>query len=899
MCTVVPLTYIEELSDYPSSHMCMVFGPDNASASVASTLADISATGKTVQQILELVSCKLESTDRDGDQQMLNSQHFEGFEDHSEDGDDDDYGEDYFPDDEEMLPKPLIDDRQASTSGAFTQPTNAFQQRVRRDLLAAKSSGFKVGHQGGLMDGLACYVSLSIRIAKLGISEEAMQAWQVEPTEYLITLLHYPAGYKSMDDLRLDDASQARRNFGIRTGISKRYKPTLQEAVQAFTVLSKEDEKRREEAQQADSQQYTAVQPGFRHSFISRPLNELLAQRFHMLLKYRYAGMPWNGAELYYNDQILRPMNKHSGGPEDKYYTLERSSTAYPRLITADHIRESPSQEHSLPVVAMQFVLRHFVRCTEFCLICFSKMADDLQAIKPYVCENPLCLYQYMSLGFGPSIEHEVLSQPKVVDLLISFCYSSARQSRLKDFPSGLALMVPPSSAYEQDYALNTYYRGYGIQPQVENQSCRTAGKYQKDPYSTKFNINSREMLFEDRNKPCPVRGNEWITLRFDDDPGKPLHCRVVDASCYPSVKVSEPLEPAVAGVSSANTHGYGYSPTPLPTTVPKPVVKAKRSMDEFLPAKFQIYNQNFDDLSEQGKRQVVCALLDLLPPVKDMRHFLLRKAQSSLNSWTDRLSPAVLGLLRWIIASNRACILQVGNEDDAAAGRKAEDRLYGMSHWAQFRFAMGAPDKERRFIQSVRDVTSRLRPKFPTLFAWHGSPLHNWHSIIREGLHFNESHHGRAYGDGVYHSLDVNTSISYSGYGNSVTWPNSELRIHQALALNEIVNVPEEFVSRTPHLVVSQLDWIQTRYLFVSSAEIQQATAPPHKGSVPLEILEQDPALTPMGGDGKLVIPIQAIVGARRPKPLSTQVRTVYLMEIFTISNIWVATQATKGGRN
>ncbi|KAJ4364859.1 hypothetical protein N0V95_000609 [Ascochyta clinopodiicola] len=861
---------IPELSDYPSSHMCMIFGPDDASVRVASTLAEISATGKTVQQILELVSRKLESTDKDGDQQMLNSQQFEGLEGDSED--DEDYEEDYFPGDEDILPKPFSNEHQMSMPGTFTEPSADFRQRIRRDLWAAKSSGFKVGHLGGLMDGLGCYVSLSIRIAKLGISDEAMQAWQVEPTEYLVAIFSYPAGYKTIDDLRSYDASQAHRNFGTRIGISKSYKPSLQEAAQAFTVLSREDEKRREEAQQADSQQQTSIPPGFRPSFISRPLNELLAQRFHMLLKYRYAGMPWNGAELFYNEQILRPMSKHSDGSEDKYYASEELSTAYPALVTSDHIQRSTGQEHSLPLIGMQFVLRHFVRCTEFCLICFSKMADDLQAIKPYVCDNPLCLYQYMSLGFGPSLEHEVLSQPKVVDLLVSFCYSSARQSRLGEFPTGLALMVPPAVSYEQDYPLNAYHRGGMIQPQPDPGPPRATSRHARTPLAMRMDLDNREILFEDMTKPCPVKGNEWITLRFDDDPNKALHCRIVDVSYYPSVKVSEPFEPAVPDPASGTPHGYGYAQAIPQNPTPKPAPKASHSTGEFRPAKFQIYDQNFDDLSEQNKRQVMCALLDLLPPIKDLRQFLIRNAQSSLSAWPDRLSPAVLGLLRWIIASNRACILQVESENDAATGRKAEDRLYGMSRWAQFRFAMGAPDKERRFVQSVRDVSRRLRLKHPTLFAWHGSPLHNWHSIIREGLHFNETHHGRAFGHGVYHSLEISTSLGYSGYGGvGITWPNSELKIQQSLALNEIVNAPQEFVSRTPHLVVSQLDWIQTRYLFVSNASNPQASSALDKGSLPLEILEQDPAVTPMGSDGKLVIPIRAIAGSRRPKSLNT----------------------------
>src|SRR4051812_44025805 len=51
---------IPELSDYPSDHMCMIFAPDNAPASVASTLNDISdaAAGKSIPLILDLVSSR-------------------------------------------------------------------------------------------------------------------------------------------------------------------------------------------------------------------------------------------------------------------------------------------------------------------------------------------------------------------------------------------------------------------------------------------------------------------------------------------------------------------------------------------------------------------------------------------------------------------------------------------------------------------------------------------------------------------------------------------------------------------------------------------------------------------------------------------------------------------------
>ena len=59
----------------------------------------------------------------------------------------------------------------------------------------------------------------------------------------------------------------------------------------------------------------------------------------------------------------------------------------------------------------------------------------------------------------------------------------------------------------------------------------------------------------------------------------------------------------------------------------------------------------------------------------------------------------------------------------------------------------------------------------------------------------------------------------AYGGGGGGRShgmWPNSVLRISTAIALNEIVNAPSEFTSQNPFYVVKQLDWIQTRYLFV-----------------------------------------------------------------------------------
>jgi ubiquitin-conjugating enzyme E2 Q len=856
---------IPDVSEYPSSHTCMLFASDKVPNKVAQALPDIAdaAAGKTISQLLELVARKLQSTDRDGDTQMTDSQENYGS-DYEEDDEEEDYsGDEYFPDDE-VVAKPHYSKTETADPSDYAQPTAQFRHRIRADLLAAKSSGFKIGHHGSLMDGLGCYVSVSVRIAKLGISEEAMQAWQIEPTEYLILILHYPAGYKSVESLRSYDAATARRNIGMRVGVSNTYKPTMQEAVRAFTVLSKDEERRREASQGESQSQDASAGKGFRNSFISRPLNELLNERLVTLIDYRYMGMPWSGAEQYYTDHLGTNI-ENSDMMNDKYMEQEQLATAYPALVTADHIQEAASQQvTSFPLIAMQFVLRHFVRCTEFCLVCFCKLADDLEAIKPYVCDKPLCLYQYMSLGFGPSIEHEIIAQPKVVDLLISFCYASARQGGLKDFPTGLSLMVPPSNAFDAvEGTTPNSYPGYSSHAYAQAGQGPPASVVCPPTAQTskmRFNASKLEMIFDNPTEPCPVRPGDWVIICTADYPIRPLHCRVVETTFFPTVKVSEPVIPVVGSDQSGAVLNPAYN-------APNPTKPASIVPSTFTPATFYTYNQNFDELHEFSKRQAIYRLLECLPSVAELRLYLLRKAQSGLNTWVDRLSPAALGILRWIIASNRACIMQVDDAD--SKGKKGEERLYGMTGWTQFRFAMGAPDKERRFITAVRSTAERLMLKYPTLFAWHGSPLQNWHSIIREGLHFNHTAHGRAYGHGVYHSLDYNTSQGYCGYNYTATsaWPMSELKVNSAIALNEIVNAPKEFVSSTPHFVVAQLDWIQTRYLFVKGAQQDVNGA---KDPMPLHVHEQDPAATPRGPSDKIIIPINAVSHSRRPRSVS-----------------------------
>jgi ubiquitin-conjugating enzyme E2 Q len=196
------------------------------------------------------------------------------------------------------------------------------------------------------------------------------------------------------------------------------------------------------------------------------------------------------------------------------------------------------------------------------------------------------------------------------------------------------------------------------------------------------------------------------------------------------------------------------------------------------------IYNQNFDELTEAHKLESMIMLLEIIPSITEMRTYLKQQrhlSEPSLQLWTDRISPAALGLLRWIIASNRSSIVQVDvSPEQEESGNlvrrsKPDERVSNMDGYVQFRFAQGAPDKEHRFHVALEETQGRHNSMYPTLFAFHGSRLENWHSIIRTGLDFKDTLNGRACGHGVYHSLDYNTSVGYSGEHSVVSLPNLE----------------------------------------------------------------------------------------------------------------------------
>ncbi|KAF3491430.1 polymerase family protein [Arthroderma uncinatum] len=711
------------------------------------------------------------------------------------------------------------------------------------DLKTTKLAGFRVGYLGHKTTPI---VSLSCRISKLGISEDAMKAWHVKEQQYLVCLIRYIGKYQSFEELLLEDQETGKSSVEMRVGLCDVYKPTLESALIVFGQVG------------LGGKTSMAVEAGggeMVHSFISKPLNALLNERFVKILRYRNNfGQTWSGAERFFNEFQGKPI-----GNSDPVHTSyqepdipEEKAATFPDILKSDHFMETKALGASFPLITMQFTLRHFVRCTEFCLVCHCKTNDTFEAIKPYVCSKSLCLFQYMTLGFGPSLEWEIIAQPYVVDLLISFTYSSAFRGRIVDMPTGLGLLVPAGIVE----ARNPHLFGNFKLPSPDEDpiSHRGVVYFDRSTMAMKFPINYSQDVRR-------VRVGDWLVVLDGSDH---LHCRVIDASTWPIVELSDPIN-----VSTRPAASRSLAPP--------------KSTSGFKQVLIVWYDQNFDNLSERSQHFMIVTLLDTLPTVTEMKEYLMENSRGShhtLGNWKNRISKPALDILRWIVASNRSCIIQDDpdpTDNDTVTPIVNSDRVGGIAGYMQFRLAQGAPDKEERFSQAVMFAKERLKKRQATLFAWHGSHLSNWHGILREGLHFKEIVNGRAYGNGVYMSPYFSTSAGYvsaatswdplSGpHSGTETWPGSKLGVCSAISLNEVVNCPEEFVSTAPHLVISQLDWIQARYLFVRCSLNKDMGTYAPAATNQLPYYEQDPSYVAQGPDHKpIIIPLSAFSQQRR----------------------------------
>ncbi|KAI0431324.1 hypothetical protein F5Y09DRAFT_304974 [Xylaria sp. FL1042] len=727
-------------------------------------------------------------------------------------------------------------------------------QRIRQDFRAVRNAGFKVGKIYGI-DQVAEYgiMAMSVKASKLCLSKETHNAWNLEPSDYLVLLMKCSSEYVSFEDALERPAGQIPLEFRLRR--CSKYRPTLTQAIAAFSPLAQKSRSELTEEKSASVENSSAPGNEFLTFGVGGSIDLLLESDFLSMMKLRKRyNVSWDEAK-----SIQSRFNKSTVWANEsiEFSNLEAKSTNVvdtnlPPILLDDHL--SSNGPISLPLVAIQFSLRYLVKCTEYCMICHEKTIGNFEALKPYVCGNPLCLFQYMNIGLGPSIDHEIINQEYVVDLLISFCYASLynwKKPQLREFPLGLDLKVPcvripgfmssGSVMHIKDYGTLVDPREVEIYwPDTEARITQETRA--NDPALT----TGRWVLIHTHHNP---NIDVFHYARIEEKNGSIIQLHI--ASRFPV-----PVRPAqYAAIQTWDWNEIGRTSGQL--------VLCTQPLDELQ--------------TNEEKAFSLILLLSALPSVREMRSYLMADQYRQLTRW-DRIPSESMKLLRWIIASNRSFIVQLDNPPDKDANSsgmedkrpdRTREKITGVDGWIQFRFAQGSPEKETLFLDALQEVKNPHR----TILAWHGSPIGNWHSIIREGLNFNVTANGRAYGHGVYFSRSFDYSLGYcrnqglvgppnGSSTEEVCWPQSLLKITSAISLNELVNLPDKFKHCALCYVVDVLHWIQCRYLFVRPMEPQ--IIPPRKRKPSPnkeEEFAQDPQHTITGPQNKrLVVPKIAI---------------------------------------
>jgi ubiquitin-conjugating enzyme E2 Q len=392
------------------------------------------------------------------------------------------------------------------SADAITEVDN----QIKKQLRTVKFAGFRIGILCGMKaESNSSMLCVSIRIAKLGLSAEAIQAWELNRDHYIVLLIRYNGSYRSFQDIV--DAPVRYTGLEFRVGVSHNYKPKYNEALAAFTsskgVSNEKSSHSNDEAKDGNQ--------SFERFFLSSSINQFMNEQFISLLKIRHAqSLDWDGAKRFYMKQQGRP-TAHSDTEPGPTLLDAPSSDRMETDSTDDHLSEAGNVENcSLPLVAMQFALRYITQCTKYCLVCHNKTEETFEALKPYVCSNPLCLFQYMQLGFGTSIEHEILTQPYVVDLLISFCYTAAASQKLREYPVGMNLRVPAFGVPVQPVQQNRFFNPTSLPGSPDTPSIATSPKMAH--HTVNYHSASNEAIVSS-SEYCKLHPGDWVCIRTFD----------------------------------------------------------------------------------------------------------------------------------------------------------------------------------------------------------------------------------------------------------------------------------------------------------------------------------------------------------------------------------------------
>lgn len=311
--------------------------------------------------------------------------------------------------------------------------------RQKHDFRAAKDAGYHIGVYGSGTDNgqLGCLFSVALEVQYLGLSEDTLEACDIQASEFLVLLMEFKHGYPTLAELCASKQTHELASFYL--GKCQRPKPSLASVKRSLNlaIADNDDDERVPMA--------TAKETDFVRLYPMESVQRFLTKDFPTLLRTRREhACSWDAAQAHVTQREksshLASVSSHDKKEFSNSIVREREWPPTSKrfaLSGQDHALEK-EEDFSLPLVAMEFALYYLTRCGQYCVNCHKRMASVFESIKPFVCTDALCIDQYFCLGLGPPIEHEVLFNPYVVDLLISFFYDAAAENTLRERCQGL-----------------------------------------------------------------------------------------------------------------------------------------------------------------------------------------------------------------------------------------------------------------------------------------------------------------------------------------------------------------------------------------------------------------------------------------------------------------------------
>lgn len=433
------LTVISDVDEYPRGSSFLTFtSSDHADPGLVFFLESLASltNGMVVPQVIRTISNKLASRQNPSNSGTISSEDANS-DCHSLDeadldsDDDEEESEDFEEMDIAFDPMPPAKRRFGKLH------TSHSKKRLKKDLKAAKKAGFAPGYTCLDFDQAQGIYSLSIRVSKLGIPEEACEAWDLKPSDYIVLLCCLTTGYPNLPEILKLQSGQTSIQF--RVGKSTVSKPSDLGAQRAFHGPARRRTSASSSCREDDSPQFLPL-------CMSAALETLLNNSFPSLLSIRRRlNMTWDQANSYLLKLTQASLVQSQDQPGTIQEKKEASNTSNSCFEIYNHDYAMDEENcFNLPLTSLQFALEKLVRCTEYCMVCHQRSDSGFEAVKPYVCNSDLCLYQYLALGFGQSIEHEIHNNPYVVDLLISFFVVAVSDRGLREFPNSLIQSVNP-----------------------------------------------------------------------------------------------------------------------------------------------------------------------------------------------------------------------------------------------------------------------------------------------------------------------------------------------------------------------------------------------------------------------------------------------------------------------